>query len=96
MTELTRIPAAYNASVHLRANDQAMSGLVRQLMIWDPVSQRFFRHTGSLHTSKDNQHEHHDDDQAQSPARIVTPAAAVRPRRQSANKQKNQNDQQNG
>src|ERR1700722_20261056 len=49
-----------------------------------------------LQPPREDQHQENDQNQTQSAARKITPAAAVRPRRQRADQQKNQEDEQNG
>src|SRR5262245_47593814 len=47
-----------------------------------------------LQAAAQREHEHHDEDEADQAARIVAPAAAVRPRRECADGQQNQYDDQ--
>jgi hypothetical protein len=47
-----------------------------------------------LQASGNDQHEQHNENQTQSAARVVTPTAAVWPRRQRANQKQNQEYQQ--
>jgi hypothetical protein len=47
-----------------------------------------------LQAAGNDQHEQHEDNQPQSAARVVTPTAAVWPRRQRANQKQNQEYQQ--
>jgi hypothetical protein len=47
-----------------------------------------------LQAAGNDQHEQHDENQAQSAARVVAPTAAVRPRRKRANQKQNQEYQQ--
>jgi hypothetical protein len=53
-------------------------------------------HGASLQSSCDNKHDDDNQDEAEPAAWIVTPAGTVRPRRQRADQQQDENDDQNG